>query len=99
MDIAVLGGSDFIVGFRLAGIRRVYETTSEDFEKKVQEILDSHDVGIMVVKMKDMDGLSAAVRKRMIDSTTPVVIPVGTEAGDMRDKVRRAIGVDLYKGE
>jgi vacuolar-type H+-ATPase subunit F/Vma7 len=35
----------------------------------------------------------------MIDSTTPVVIPVGTEPGDMRDKVRRAIGVDLYKGE
>jgi V/A-type H+-transporting ATPase subunit F len=99
MDIAVLGGPDFIVGFRLAGIRRVYETTSEDFEKKAQEILDSHDVGIMVVNMKDVDGLSAAVRKRMIDSTTPVVIPVGTEPGDMRDKVRRAIGVDLYKGE
>jgi len=99
MDIAVLGGPDFIVGFRLAGIRRVYETTSEDFEKKVQEMLDSHDVGIMVVNMKDVDGLSAAVRKRTIDSTTPVVIPVGTEAGDMRDKVRRAIGVDLYKGE
>ena len=99
MDIAVLGGPDFIVGFRLAGIRRVYETNSEDFEKKAQEILDSHDVGIMVVNMKDVDRLSAAVRKRMIDSTTPVVIPVGTEPGDMRDKVRRAIGVDLYKGE
>ena len=99
MDIAVLGGPDFIVGFRLAGIRRVYETTSEDFEKKVQEVLDSHDVGIMVVNMKDVDGLSASIRKRMTDSTTPVVIPVGTEAGDMRDKVRRAIGVDLYRGE
>jgi len=99
MDIAVVGGPDFIVGFRLAGIRRVYETTSEDFEKKVQEMLDSRDVGIMVVNMKDVYGLSAAIRKRMIDSTTPVVIPVGTEPGDMRDKVRRAIGVDLYKGE
>jgi V/A-type H+/Na+-transporting ATPase subunit F len=99
MDIVVLGGPDFIVGFRLAGIRKVLETTSDDFEKKVQEMLDSHDVGIMVVNMKDVDGLPAAVRKRMIDSTTPVVIPVGTEPGDMRDKVRRAIGVDLYKGE
>lgn len=99
MDIAVIGGPDFIVGFRLAGIRRVYETTSDDFEKKVQELLDSHDVGIMVVNMKDVDGLPVAVRKRMTESTTPVVIPVGTESGDMRDKVRRAIGVDLYKGE
>jgi V/A-type H+-transporting ATPase subunit F len=99
MDIVVVGGPDFVVGFRLAGIRRVYETSSEDFEKTVQDILNSHDVGIMVLSMNDVEGLSAAVQKRAIDSTAPVVIPVGTEAGDMRDKVRRAIGVDLYKGE
>lgn len=99
MDIAVIGGPGFVVGFRLAGIRRVIETTPESFEKTVQEILDSRDVGIMVVNMKDMDGLPTAVRTRLIESTTPVVIPVGTEAGDMRDKVRRAIGVDLYRGE
>lgn len=63
------------------------------------KILDSHDVGIMVVNMKDVEKLPAAVHKKLIDSTTPVVIPVGTDEGDIRDKVRRAIGVDLYRGE
>ncbi len=97
MDIAVVGDPDFVVGFRLAGIRKVHETSTEDFEKTVQGILESHDVGIMVLNMKDYETLSPSVKKRVVDSTTPVVIPVGTEPGDIRDKVRRAIGVDLYR--
>jgi len=99
MQIAAIGGPEFVVGFRLVGIKNVVETTPETFEKIVQEILDSRDVGIMVVDMKDVERLSGAVRKRLTDSTTPVVIPIGTDEGDIRDKVRRAIGVDLYKGE
>jgi V/A-type H+-transporting ATPase subunit F len=75
------------------------ETSPETFEKIVQEILDNRNVGIMVVDMKDVERLSASVRKKLTDSTTPVVIPIGTDEGDIRDKVRRAIGVDLYKGE
>ena len=27
MELAVIGKSDFVTGFRLAGIRKVYETT------------------------------------------------------------------------
>ena len=54
----------------------------------------------MVVDMKDVEKLPGPLRKRLTDSTTPVVIPIGTDEGDLRDKVRRAIGVDLYnKGE
>jgi V/A-type H+-transporting ATPase subunit F len=99
MDIAVIGGPEFIVGFRLVGIRKAFETKPEDFEKKFLELLDGRDIGIMVVCMKDMDRLSPSVRKRAVESTTPVVIPIGAEEGDMRDKIRRAIGIDLYRGE
>jgi hypothetical protein len=35
----------------------------------------------------------------MMESVDPVVIPVGIEEGDMRDKVRRAMGIDLYKSK
>jgi len=98
MEVAVVGSQDFIVGFRLAGIRNIYETNSETLESTIQEILDKEDVGILVVNMKDMERLPASLRIRLDESTTPVVIPVGTDEGDMRDKVRRAIGIDLYKG-
>ena len=29
MEIAVVGNSDFVIGFRLAGIRKTYETAPE----------------------------------------------------------------------
>ena len=96
MQIAAIGSPDFVVGFRLVGVKKIVETTPETFEKAVQEILDNRDVGIMVVDMRDVEKLPGPVRKRLTDSTTPVVIPIGTDEGDLRDKVRRAIGVDLY---
>ena len=34
-----------------------------------------------------------------MESISPVVVPVGGEEGDLREKVKRAIGVDLYKTE
>jgi V/A-type H+/Na+-transporting ATPase subunit F len=99
MEIAAIGNPDFVVGFRLVGVKKIFETTPDTFEKTVQEALDNKDVGIVVVDMKDVDRLPATLKKRLIDSTTPVVIPIGKDEGDLRDKVRRAIGVDLYKGE
>jgi len=99
MEIAAVGSPDFVVGFRLAGIRMVVETDHEMLEKTIQQIMDNKNVGIIVVDMKDVERLPAPLRKRMTDSTTPVVIPIGEDEGDIRDKVRRAIGIDLYKGE
>ena len=99
MEIAVIGSPDFVVGFRLAGIRRVQETTSDDFESTIQATLNKKDIGIVIVSSKDVERLPATLRNKLVDSTTPVVIPVGIEKGEMRDKVRRAIGIDLYRGE
>lgn len=94
----MIGSSDFVVGFRLAGVRRVIETTSDTIIETIQKMINSKDVGILVISSKDMERLPASLRAQLTESTTPVVIPVGTDRGDMRDKVRRAIGIDLYKG-
>ena len=48
---------------------------------------------------KDLDNLSYTVRNRVMDSIQPVVVPVGGDQSDLREKVKRAIGVDLYKTE
>jgi V/A-type H+-transporting ATPase subunit F len=98
MEIAVVGSPEFVVGFRLAGVKRIYETTDKTIVQTVQKLLNSKDVGILVISSKDMERFSAPLRAQLAESTTPVVIPVGTDKGDMRDKVRRAIGIDLYKG-
>ncbi len=99
MEIAVVGSEEFVTGFRLAGIRRVVSVTDEDLLSTLVKVMDEADVGILAVHTKDLEKLPQQLRTKMMESVDPVVIPVGEEESDIRDKVRRAIGIDLYKSE
>jgi len=97
MDIAVVGSEEFVTGFRLAGIRRVYAVAPDKLVEKIVQVMDETEVGILAIHSQDLERLPAQLRAKMMESVDPVVIPVGLEEGDMRDKVRRAMGIDLYK--
>ena len=99
MEIAVIGSDEFVLGFRLAGIRRVFVANSENYQEKVLEAMSQPTIGILAVDAKDLDNLSFQTRQKVMDSIQPVVVPVGGDDGDLREKVKRAIGVDLYKTE
>jgi V/A-type H+/Na+-transporting ATPase subunit F len=99
MQIAVVGTEEFVTGFRLAGIRKVYAVTPDKLMETVVKVMDEQDVGILAVYTKDLEKLPAQLRTKMMESVDPVVIPVGLDEGDMRDKVRRAMGIDLYKSK
>ena len=99
MEIAVIGSDEFTLGFRLAGIRRVFVANSENYQEKILEALSQSTIGILAVDAKDLDNLSYQVRNRVLDSIQPVVVPVGGDESDLREKVKRVIGVDLYKSE
>jgi len=95
--MAVVGSEEFVVGFRLAGIRRVHGVSDEQLEPTITRILEGREVGILAVSIQALQKLPPSLRARLEKSVEPVVIPVGHEEGDLRDKVRRAIGVDLYR--
>jgi len=98
MELAAVGRDDFVQGFKLVGIRRAITASKEDLERKVAEVLEDSDVGILVLDTEEMKGLSHGLRRRLETAARPVVIAVGaTESEDLRTKVRRAIGVDLFK--
>ncbi len=98
MEIAAVGRDDFVQGFKLVGVRRAVATTKEEIERKLAEILDDPEVGILVLDTADMKSLSHSMRRRLETVARPVVIAVGAaEDEDLRTKVRRAIGVDLFK--
>jgi V/A-type H+-transporting ATPase subunit F len=99
MDIAVLGSEEFVLGFRLAGIKRVYSTAQKDYEQNIIKLLEDSSIGILAVDSSDLEILSTIARKKALESIAPVVVPVGKGEGDLREKVKRAIGVDLYKTE
>ncbi|MCU0851721.1 MAG: V-type ATP synthase subunit F [Thermoplasmata archaeon] len=99
MEIAVVGSEEFVVGFRLAGIKKVYGVTPDRLLETIVKVMDEPEVGILAVHQDDLQKLPPQLRTKMMESVDPVVIPVGLEEGDMRDKVRRAMGIDLYKSK
>lgn len=99
MEIAVVGSDEFVVGFRLAGIKQVYGVPPEKLQDTILELMEKKDIGILAVHTADIERLPQNLRESILGSVDPVVIPVGEEEGDMRDKVRRAMGIDLYKSK
>ena len=99
MEIAVIGSDEFTLGFRLAGVRLVYVADKENYQEKMQEAMSDANVGILAVNANDLQYLSNAYRTKVLDSIKPVVVPVGGDQSDLREKVKRVIGVDLYKTE
>ncbi len=94
-----MGSEEFTLGFRLAGVRRVYAVRPDEYEAKLLELTEDSTLGILAISSSDLTTVSANARKRALESISPVVIQVGGEEGDLREKVKSAIGVDLYKSE
>ena len=99
MEIAVVGNSDFVIGFRLAGIRKIFDATSSDMESKIQSVLNDKTVGILVMHNDDLRMLSPHMQQTLDDSVEPTVIAIGGkgESTNLRDKIKQAVGVDLWK--
>ncbi len=95
----MIGSEEFVTGFRLAGIKRVYAVPQERLLETIVKVMDEAEVGILAVHTPDLERLPQQLRAKMMESVDPVVIPVGVEEGDLRDKVRRAMGIDLYKSK
>ncbi len=94
--IAVVGNRDFILGFKLAGIRNTI--VEDNIEEKVSALLSEKEFSILVLHDEDYKKLSSALKKRIHDTIKPVVISVGkSEEDDLRDKIKRVVGIDLYK--
>jgi V/A-type H+-transporting ATPase subunit F len=99
-QIGVMGASDFVLGFNLAGVRRTYPTEPRDFPRAMEKLLaEEKDLGILIVQESDLQSLPPNLRRKASESLDPVVIAMGEGAGegDLREKVKRAIGIDLFK--
>jgi V/A-type H+-transporting ATPase subunit F len=102
MRIAVVGSPSFTTGFRLAGIDEFREVRDENKEKNldaaVEDVLNLDDIGVVVMHQDDLDYLSRDVREEAETSVEPVVVTLGGEGeGQLREKIKRAIGIDLME--
>ncbi|MDD4161643.1 MAG: V-type ATP synthase subunit F [Methanothrix sp.] len=99
MEIAFVGGSESVLGFNLAGVKKSYAAnTEEEMVSKIGEVMADSNVGILVLKQADYNKLPKRLQEQLSDSIKPTMIAIGTEQStEMREKIKRAIGVDLWK--
>jgi V/A-type H+/Na+-transporting ATPase subunit F len=99
MEIAVIGTSSSVTGFCLAGIKSSHcAANEEELINKINEAMANPEVGILVLTQADYNNLPKRLQEHLSDSVSPTVIAIGTEQSqEMREKIKRAIGVDLWK--
>lgn len=102
-EIAVVGSPEFTTGFRLAGIRAFENVPEEEkdaeLDDAVERVLADENVGIVVMHDEDLSYLSRNVRNAVETSVEPTLVTLGGGAGSggLRNKIKRAIGIDLME--
>jgi len=99
MDIAIVGSPEFTLGFQLAGISTLYNPEGEEETSQTfRNLLNTKGVGIVVVDSAILSTLPDRLKERLSQSVTPTVLGIGTEEDTtLRETIRKAIGVDLWK--
>lgn len=94
-EIGVIGSEEFRLGFRLAGLKKTFD--SENFEEKMDELLGRDDLGILVAEESEIQASNKKIQRRIEESVEPVVIGLSEDAESERlqEKIRKAIGADI----
>jgi len=94
--LTVIGNHDFVLGFQLAGIHNSFN--EQNAEARVTTLLAEKETDILVIHDEDYKKLSSGLKKKIRESIKPIVIAVGSlEEDDLRTRIKKVIGVDLYK--
>ena len=83
----------------MAGISRLHHPNGdEELAEVMRGLLNQKDVGIVVIDSADITRLSDRLRSQITDSITPTVLGIGTEEDNsLRESIKSALGVDLWK--
>ena len=64
----------------------------------LRSLLNEKEVGVVVIDNIDLMRLPERLRQQLSDSVTPTVLGIGTqEDNTLRESIKSALGVDLWK--
>lgn len=100
LGLAVVGDTDFTLGFRLAGVRKVFPCGKKDFPTALERALADAGIGVLVISSEDYETLPERARDRVSSSLHPIAVIISKDessAEPLRKLARRAMGVDIWK--
>ena len=92
--IYVVGSEEFTLGFELVGVEA---KSLDEFELLISK---QSEAGIVIISQQDYDSLSLKVKSQIDKLLKPIVVILSKEdikGGNLRDKIIKALGVDLLK--
>jgi vacuolar-type H+-ATPase subunit F/Vma7 len=95
MELAVIGGHAFTLGFRLTGIKKIVEMKHHD---DMQALLQDKSIGVIITDQETFDQLPDQLKEDVTTSIKPVAVVVSdAPQEELRKMIIRSIGVDLLK--
>ncbi|HJK29211.1 MAG TPA: V-type ATP synthase subunit F, partial [Methanocorpusculum sp.] len=86
--------------FQLAGVRKTYSAdTPEKLTETITRVLNDPEVGILVLQSADLEHIPRRLQVTIENSVKPTIVTIGgQEAGlSLRERIKRSVGVDLWK--
>ena len=98
-DLAVVGDTNFTLGFRLAGVQRIITTANP--KKDLLDLLTDQTIGIIIVEEKLITTLDENTQEELFESIDPVILQIAETVNQdaLRKMVQQSIGVDVLKDE
>lgn len=96
--IKAIGSNAFLIGFQLTGIETV--DSEEDPLKAFEEALHDENCGIIITDETTINLLPEYFRAEVEAKVKPVTVVLSTKETNnetLRNKIKKAIGVDLWK--
>ena len=96
MELAVIGREDFCLGFSLAGIKNVFETSEP--EGPIRMVEENADIGVVIFDDSLLPGLDEFARQGLEASVRPVFVMLSLkeESDELRELIKKSIGVELW---
>ena len=98
MEIGIVGNDLFTIGFRLVGIEKWFNVSDDaPVDDAIKTALLDKEIGVLVIHDEDWKKLDASLRKKLSNSVKPTVIAIGADVDEgLRDRIKTAVGVDLW---
>ena len=98
-QLTVLGNENFVLGFKLAGVKNTIISQQEELDKKIEALVESQEANILIMEQNDFDFISNKSKKILDKSFLPIVITISEkkDKSDIRELIKKSLGVDLWK--
>jgi V/A-type H+-transporting ATPase subunit F len=99
--IVVVADGPTCTGFRLAGVQEAFKLLGKAAERKVEELVEEGEVGIVIINEKLLTSMDHRLRKTIDRIAKPVFIAVPDKNGpsadveSLKEMVKRALGFEL----